>query len=56
MKMPMTMISSMLVKAPIALPTQLVSRPTEPSNWEPIEAVPPSGTRPKSGRPAPSAG
>ena len=47
MKMPMTMIISMLVRAPSALPTAVVSRPTEPSSCAPIEAVPPSGIRPR---------
>ena len=29
----MTIITMTLVKAPIAVPTALVSRPTEPSSW-----------------------
>ncbi len=46
MKMPITIIRIMLVTAPIALPTALVSRPTDPSSSLPMLAGGPLGINP----------
>ena len=45
-KMPITIIAMKLATAPIALPTALVRRPTEPSSWPPRSVGCPGGIRP----------
>jgi len=45
--MPITIIAMKLATAPIAVPSALVSLPTDPNSWLPMVPGGPCGTRPR---------